>query len=149
MNACSWQDEIARYFDGEHPDAARVEAHLAECPACRAELAGLRQVRALLPPAPSAISDAQFPLFMEGIREKLDAPRAYRWRTVWPALSFAAAALVVAVSAFLILGGGPQPALANEVESVSTELSGATVNVYENDDGVTTVWINVTKDTIP
>jgi anti-sigma factor RsiW len=54
---------LAEYHDGELSPARRrqVEAHLAECPACRAELEQMRQLSALLQdvPLPDVFSSPQ------------------------------------------------------------------------------------------
>ena len=46
MSSCSHNDRISAYHDGELPAAAarELEAHMASCPACTAELAELREL---------------------------------------------------------------------------------------------------------
>ncbi len=64
MTACTeWSPLLDEYLDGTlaAPDQARVEAHLAGCAACRAELAALRELTAAaraLPPSLTPDSDA-------------------------------------------------------------------------------------------
>jgi len=104
--------DLAALLDGALPPerAAEVRAHLAGCPACRAEEARLRGALAALsalPPAP------ELPPFFEArlearLREERERPRglagwlgaraAARWRPRALALAGAAAALVVAVA---------------------------------------------------
>ena len=94
------------------------------------------------------ISDAQFPAFMRGIQDGIDAPRP-RPAGLWAALSLSTAALIVAVAVFAVFFGGTSPAQATKVESMSTELPGATVDTYRSEDGVTTVWITMSKEQTP
>ena len=49
---CPFEEEVSALFDGElaADDAARVEAHVAECASCRALLDDLRAIRRTLEP---------------------------------------------------------------------------------------------------
>lgn len=119
---------LYEYLAGELPadEAARIERHLAECPRCAAECAGMR--RALAPfgspaeHAPSAErSEAYWASFAEGVERKIqaDARRSRHARTsFWEdarafvllhrAPAFAAAAACVALGAVLaVLLRGP------------------------------------------
>jgi hypothetical protein len=93
------------------------------------------------------IRDPQFSAFMNGIRERVETtPRGGRlgW---WAWSSIGATALVAAVFIFMVIGGGPAPVRAQTaVESVSTELDGASVGDYSEENGtatVCTVWVNM------
>jgi hypothetical protein len=87
------------------------------------------------------IEDAQMGAFMAGIREGVATPEHAPHRGFWAAVSLTAAAMVIAVSTFIVLDGGPQAVQANEVESISTDLEGARLDVYDSDEGITTIWI--------
>lgn len=87
------------------------------------------------------ISDAQFPAFMDGIRQQLPGQRR-PFGGRWALVSVAAAALVVAVSVFAVLNSAqPQDVRATVVEEATTEIEGARVVWYPNEDGGATVWI--------
>lgn len=122
-------------FDGEATEAGPAglseteKRHLEQIEKLRAGAAASRA-------ATPEISDAQFGAFMAGIREGIAAPAPGWNRTrMWAYVSLAAAAMVIAVSMLYVLAPGPEPVKANKVESVSTELEGATVDWYENDKG--------------
>lgn len=54
MDACSYSIQLSAYHDGElsSSDREQVERHVAECPACAAELRQFRRLSALLDAAP-------------------------------------------------------------------------------------------------
>lgn len=147
MNTCKWFQKIEAFVDGETSDALTIEAHLAACPTCSAHRKTLLQWRAALRPEAAGLSDQQFPAFMEGIRAGLpDAEPHYRG--FWALTSLAAAALVIALATFSILSG-PDPVLrANEVESATTEIEGASVGWKNSGGGVTTIWISIAEDDV-
>lgn len=137
---------LAARLDGEsrHADAG----HAGDDPELRAYADAIRAQRAAIAPLRQTprIEDAQFRAFFDGVREGIDDPARGRARQGhgrgWlAALSLVAAALVVAVSAFVILDGGPQAVQANVVEYVATDLEGARFDVYDSDEGVTTIWM--------
>lgn len=148
MKTCSWFGDIEALVDGESRNASTVEAHLTACPACSAHREALVQWRrALAPVRPTPVlSDQQFPAFMEGIKAGIHQPQR-RSGGIWALLSLAAAALVIAVATFSMFTG-PTPLNADEVQSVSTDIDGATVSVETPKDGVTTINITVGKDDI-
>ena len=148
MTHRAWIQKIEAWHDGESADTEAVQAHLAECPACQKHLDWLRQQRAALRGADDLrpIEDAQFNAFYDTIRDRLDPPRSHR-RGFLAAASFTLAALIIAVSAFSIFYG-PAPVKATEVESASTELEGATIDWYSNEDGVTTVQLTLPEDDV-
>jgi len=149
MRNCRWTKDIERWFDGEGPDGDRVQRHVDECAACAAHLAQLRTLRegGATAARREEIQDPQFPAFFDGIREAVEAPRRRRGG-LWALASVSAAALVVAVSLFVMLDGGPQPGAATVIESYSTDLEGATITTSDSENGVPTVWITVTQDDI-
>jgi anti-sigma factor RsiW len=94
-------DELTALLDGALAprEAARVEAHLAECPACRAERDRLARALALLrelpaSPAPSPTFEARFYARLAAERSAEESPGVFQrlaWRLVAPALAGAAA----------------------------------------------------------
>ena len=146
MKPCSWIKRVEAFADGESTAAGAVEAHLSECPGCRAHRERLLQWRAALRPEAPALSDQQFPVFMDGIRSGISQSPP-RYRGFWALSSLAAAALVIAVAMFSIFDGAvPVPAEAGPVESVSTDIDGATVEWGNSGGGVTTIWISKSED---
>lgn len=150
MKTCAWFERVEAYIDGETPSGEALETHLAQCPQCQAHAAAIQKMRRGIDTVIAAypeISEAQFPHFMNGIRDAIDQPRR-RFMGWWAAASLTAAAMIVALATFSIIYGGPEPVRATEVESVSTDLEGATVDWYDTKEGVTTVWVNVAKEDI-
>lgn len=146
MKTCTWFKQIDALVDGEAPDEAAIKAHLTECAACAGYRDQILQWRAAVRAEAPALSDQQFPAFMDGIKAGIDQ-RPHRHGGFWALSSLAAAALVIAIAVFSIFNGpAPAPVRANEVESVSTELDGATVQWQDSGSGVTTIWISVTED---
>ncbi len=93
------------------------------------------------------ISDGQFGAFMAGITRGIAEPAPRRFR-LWTSMSIAAAALIIVIALLSILYPSPEAVKANTVESVSTELNGATVDWYDNKEGVTTVWVKTSGDDV-
>lgn len=134
---------IEQWFDGE---AGEPDAALLERPDVRAYLEELQQLRdgAQSVAAPRTIDDAQFPAFMAGIREQLETAPRRRLGGFWALASVTAAALIVAVSVFLVLTGGGAANSPTVVEATSTGIEGALVESYSSDEGGTaTVWITL------
>ena len=107
MSQDAFQDRLLDLAYGElSPREAReVEAHAASCPACRAELARIRETRrimAALPdePAPEAGERLLLAAAREAARARRRAPLLPRWG--W-ALSFAATLAVVGAVSYRIL----------------------------------------------
>lgn len=144
MKHCNWIARVERYFDGEDKDAAAVKSHLKSCRECSGHYACLEVIRGSLKTGSErpVIADAQFSAFMDGIRKEIAVVPRSGHRGFWAFASLAAAALVVALATFSMFTG-PRPVGAAEVESVSTDLEGATVGVYSSEE-VTTVYINYT-----
>lgn len=151
MSACNWSKRVGRWFDGEilPETAAEVSAHVTGCRICSARLAELERLRtaATASVRREAIGDRQFPAFMAGVREGLQTARR-GWGRFWALASVTAAALIAAVSAFVILSDEPKTVDATVVESVTTELEGATVQTYEDAEGDTTIAVTMSKDDI-
>lgn len=151
MDACRWMKQIEAYADGESGEETQaIEAHVGNCRLCADHLAQLRRIREGVSAVArrETIQDAQFPAFMRGIREGIESPPPAHRRGVFAILSFGMAALIVAVAAFAVFSGGPAPVKATEVESAYTDLEGATLNTYNSEDGVTTIWVTVGKDDV-
>jgi anti-sigma factor RsiW len=150
MKNCRWFKDVEALVDGEARNAQAVESHVSDCPVCAAHRSGLLEWRAALAPALSApvLSDQQFPAFMEGIRAGIQEPRT-RSGGIWALLSLAAAALVIAVATFSMFSNPASVRVnANEVESVSTDIEGATVGVENGENSVTTIWISIGEDDV-
>jgi anti-sigma factor RsiW len=146
MSKCRWTRQIEKWFDGEEAGkSGDIEKHLASCPHCTSYLRSLRTLRerVRLVSRREEIQDAQFPAFMHGIRERLEAPPR-RSAGMWAAVSLVTASIIVASATLLIMTGGPQSVKATVVESYSTDLEGATVDTYSTEDGTAVVWVNVT-----
>lgn len=118
-------NKLSRIFNREHqPDAVALsaladgeldstqtgalEAHVAGCAACSAELAGMRQVRSLLQALPEQDAPRSFRLREADVSPApRQAPQQLGLLRLMPALSAAAAIVfVVALSADLTSGGG-------------------------------------------
>lgn len=148
MKTCNWFKRIEAYVDGELAATSAIETHLAGCPSCAAHRDNLLAWRAAIRPATPELNDQQFPVFMDGIRSGISGSPP-RYRGFWALTSLAAAALVIAVATFSIFNGGPAaPVQADGVESVSTEIDGATVEWGSSGGGVTTIWISISEDDI-
>ena len=155
MAECKWKSKAEQWFDGEGKQSPELERHVASCPECAAHVGQLRLVRDAVEAAVprEEIRDAQFPAFMAGVRDGIDATtRArglFRPRRggLWAMASLAAASLIVAVSVMLVINDEPPKVDATVVEWCDTELDGATVG-YESDNGVTTVWVTMSKEDV-
>lgn len=146
MIKCGWTRQVERLFDGESTGLERVKAHVASCPACAGTLRRLTVLRegVSVVAAREEIGAAQFPAFMAGIREQIEAP-APRRTGMWAVLSLTAAALIAALSIFAVASGGPAPVVAEHtvVESATTEIEGAIVEKQNSSDhGPATIWIH-------
>ena len=71
MNTCGKTEQVSAYHDGELPADARreFEAHLAQCPVCRAELEGLTRLSSML-------ADLRLPSVPADVVERLHAAAA-------------------------------------------------------------------------
>lgn len=146
MHECRWMRRVERWFDGESREPEAIKRHIEECAACRTTLRSLERFRAGVQAVSvrQEIAPAQFPAFLEGIRERIDVP-ARRHTGIWAVASLMAASLIVAVSLFAVFTGGPDPVGAEHtvVESASTEVEGATVETQNSTDGTRAiVWVH-------
>ena len=151
MDNCRRIRELERCFDGEADQTDELMRHVDACSACAAHLEELRRFRNGVGAVRSRqeIRDPQFPAFMDGIRERIEPVRR-RHGGIWALVSVTAAALIVAISAFLVITDGAQEKVEAtvRVESCSTELEGASVTSYASESGVTTVWVTLAQDDI-
>jgi predicted anti-sigma-YlaC factor YlaD len=104
----------------EPADAARVEAHLSECAACRLELEGDREVLSLakLPPVTAAERRAITMAPRRALAEftRADGRRA-RWARVSAGIAVAAAAVVAILTPVLLRRTPEVPVVAAEWEA--------------------------------
>lgn len=146
MGTCEYQEHVERWLDGECADIESIENHLTACPACRMHTEQAQRMREGIHAVSEqmAIADAQFPAFYESIRDGID--RSPRRPGRWALLSMTTAAIIVAISVVSIMvnfSGEPMQPVRAEVENVSTDIDGATATFNYDDDGTTTVWVNV------
>ncbi|HOJ32486.1 MAG TPA: hypothetical protein PKY35_11105 [Candidatus Hydrogenedentes bacterium] len=86
--------------------------------------------------AREVVSDVQFPAFWKGIEDRLKTPPVRSSQRFWAILSFTTAALIVALSIFLVFFGKTQPVVAQTiVEEVTTDIEGASVSWSPSEDG--------------
>jgi len=151
MSRCEWSERTDQWFDGELSGVAAEDAarHVKTCAPCQTRLTELETVRAGVQAIRKRveINDTQMNAFMAGVREQMHAPQKSH-RRLWAYLSLTAAALIAALSTFALIENGLETVDATVVESYSTELEGATIQTYDSDAGVTTVWITVSKDDV-
>lgn len=140
-----YEKKLARHFDGESADPVAPST-----PEAQAYLAGLQYLRdgARAVAETPQISDAQFASFMDGIRERIDAPA--HGRGIWAKLSLVAAALVVAMAVFVIWESKNvvQPPVAGAesiVESASSDIRDVTVKSGTSEDGNAVVWVTASQ----
>ena len=146
MKPCQWFPKIERYLDDELQDTTTTEAHLQQCPLCTQHLNHLKKMRNAITENRNTpqIQEAQFPAFMQGIQQRKNT-QTNPFKGWWALASLTAAAILVAVATISIFRPQDKPVNATEVESVSTELEGATVDWYESDD-VMRPWDDPPKD---
>jgi anti-sigma factor RsiW len=92
---------LSAYLDGEAPEAAEVEEHLAACPECRREVAELREVQRLVVTpqfAPDPYFVVRFRARHEASVRALESWRRVAVRLLLPATATAAVLAVVTVS---------------------------------------------------
>ena len=158
---------LERYFDGESSrrDTERVEAHLAACPHCVAELASLKRTRGVLQGAMhQAAASVDFETVWRGIAPRLAGPKPGLWerlgvavreyfqayRPVW-VMAGAAAAIAALVAVPLLMKGSPsaapgtevaksQPKQSNECIIESIESANGTPMVQELPNQTKVIW---------
>ena len=144
MFECRWIYDVERWFDGEHPEPEAVRGHVETCAACAGRLGRLQGMRAGVQGVVKRheIGEPQLDAFLDGIRNRIEEPRRSH-RGIWALASVTAAALIVAVATLMVFTSAPGKVDATVVESVSSEIQGATVESYSSDNGVTTIWLKV------
>ena len=139
-----WQQEVASRFDTEG-----MERSKGKTPEERAYVTALERLRAGAHAVAThaEIRDAQLPAFIHGIREGIQTPPG-GYRRVWALLSLSTAALLVALSAFLVFTWHKDET-ASVVEAASTQIQGATVSSYSQEDGSAVVWVRIPRRDLP
>lgn len=137
MTKCYGSAKLAEYAVGalRGRAKARIESHLRECEACRAELAALEHTGDLLESVP--LQEAP-PGTWEGIQARLAEPRRApsvprRHRPAWGLAMGAVALLMIVVGLFLLYPTGTQPTLVVVAEP-DAEMQ-ATIDAH-----VSTMW---------
>lgn len=108
MSECTWTHKVEALHDGETAHAAGVEAHLDTCGDCREYLTLLQQLSGGVAAVRQhvEIADPQFRVFMDGIREGIEA-RPSGWAAFWSRVSLVAAGFVLVVALSYIVTAGP------------------------------------------
>lgn len=129
--------KIAARIDGEETFA--VDAADAESRTYADFVQDLHDQAQSVASAPT-IADTSMTTFLSGIHEGLEEPVLHRGR-LWATASALTAALILILALFVIFSNGPEPVRATEVESCTTELDGVTLQTFDNQEGVSTVWV--------
>ena len=150
MGQCRWARTVEQWFDqGMTPDTPAAR-HAAGCPACSESLVLLRRMRegARSAVRREGVSDTQFPAFMQGIHDGIEARSVPAWRfsRLWALSSVAAAALIASASLFAVFTGETGEVEGSVIESYSTELENADVSSYSSENGTKTVWVNTARE---
>lgn len=145
MKTCRWMQRVEALHDGIQD--AKAQAHLDRCGTCTAHLARLKRFSAAIATVrrDATIEDAQFNVFMAGIHEEI-APKPMWRRGFWAMTSLTTAALLIALSVWGVFRLGLEPHAMTEVEAMETELVGASLDWVPADDGVATLWVNISED---
>lgn len=140
----SWKRTVEAGVDGEAAYVERARTLTSSRPECAAHEQRIKTLRAgaATVARTETIGDEQFPAFMAGIWEGIEAPQSSR-RSSWATFSLVAAALVAALAMAYIFMGGPDPVKATEVEYVGTDLKDATVDWYNSKNGVVTIEVKM------
>ena len=144
MSERQWQQRIERQFDGDAPEGDGGKPETAEQ---QAHLDRLHRLRDGVKSAASrqVIEDAQFPAFMDGIRERIEAPRVGH-RRLWTFASVTAAALIVAASTFItyvVVTNDSGTGVGTVVDAYESDIPGAIVESSTSEDGTVSVWVTV------
>jgi len=139
---------LEAWFDGEAELTEAFRARIDADPELREAYEELQEIRAAIREADApVIQDAQFRVFMDGIREEIAPAHGGGLWQRWTALaSMAAASFLIALSVFYIGWGDPAPIHATEVESVASDIEGATWDLSGGEGGTTTIWVNLAED---
>lgn len=138
------EKRVAAMFDGEAPETAELKALLDADPELAAYYAGVQRLRegAEAVRGEAEIGDAQFPAFMRGIRDGIEQPVRGGHRGFWAVVSMGAAAMLAAISAIVVMTGGPSEVRAHTViEEVSTDIEGGVTSSFISEGGTATVWV--------
>ena len=150
MNRCRWAKTVEQWFDEGMTPNGPAARHAGECPHCAQTLAVLEQMREGVQTAArrEAITNSQFPAFMEGIREGIETEQVPAWyfNRLWTLSSLAAAALIASASLFTVFTGERGEVEGSVVESYSTDLENADVSSYSTENGTTTVWVTTAEE---
>ena len=111
----------AVYESLEAPEKAALEAHLARCPACRAESEALQKTAGAIPVAPAPFTGDLLPVLRARLRDETPPRRVLVWR---PMLGAAALILVVAFGGITAYRAGDLPAVA-PVQVMATPMESA------------------------
>src|SRR5262249_43070720 len=105
MNCTDIREQLAGfvYGDLEPGEAARVRVHLDGCPACRHELAAVKDVRQLLDTVPAPAMAVDLPALYRELAER-QTRGARRWRRSALALAAVAALLLLLLTLPVHLG---------------------------------------------
>ena len=145
---CTQHNDVERWFDGESTNSVAIEAHVEQCTSCQTHIAFLREARAAIEALPHSpeIAEAQIPAFLEGIADGIQQPR-HRFTGIWAMASGVAAALIAAVAMMSMITPQDAPVGAESlIETVSTDIDGATVELLGEGDETPTVWLNAPDD---
>lgn len=144
MKNCPTEETIGRWFDGEAADAD-VDRHVANCTRCGEYAETLRMTRAALAERPAVrIENSQMPAYLNDLRGGIHRRRM--WGRVWAGVSLAAAAVVAATALLTVVTQGPTAVQAHSVLEAHSDITGATTETIEYDNGTMTVWLNLPED---
>ncbi len=103
MNCAELHDLLADYLAGEASadTVAAVREHLAVCPACRDQVAGLQAAAAVLESGLPTVEQAETAVACLGIPSPSRSARDARRGALWPALRYAAVIVVSFTAGFL------------------------------------------------
>lgn len=142
---------LERYFDGEvnRREGEHVQAHLAACPHCAAELAALKRTRGVLQGAMhQAAASVDFDQVWRGIAPRLQGPKPSLWerfgvaareyfqayKPVW-VMAGAAAAIAALVAIPLLMKDSPNVANGNEVAKAPKQSNECVIESIESANG--------------
>lgn len=106
MSDCQYGDRLSAYHDQELPPAAaaEVEQHLAQCPACAAELARMQKLSQAFAGLPAPLVSPQA---MQRLHRRVDALPGLSIAHLAEALTAVAASIVIACGAWLWASSTP------------------------------------------
>lgn len=141
MEHCEREQEVQAMLDGHTAESDELRAHLAECAFCREHAEAIQSVRQMM----TGVQQGEAPDFDEvwpGIRQGIAKAKSRSNTVAW--LSAAAAACLIALSLLSLFAPGNSSASAKSyVDTVRTDIQGATTETVHEDDGTAIVWVNV------